>query len=101
MAYDTRPHDWSIRSNSEVKNSVRGKKCHEKFKNFRKFLKKTFIFSKKLSFKCLLLCKSNQLVVSTTINYYKRIDGEGERVFELTDIRFIYSIYIVNPQNEG
>ena len=39
--------------------------------------------------------------VYDAINYYKRIDGEGERVFELTDIRFIYSIYIFNPQNKG
>ena len=82
MAYDTRPHDWSIRSNSEAKNSVKGK-------NFAKLCKiagKKPSFEKKLSFKCLVLCKSYQLVVYLTINYNKRIMLERENNYELTDI---------------
>jgi hypothetical protein len=96
VAYDTRPHDWSIRSNSEAKNSVKGK-------NFAKFCGKKPSFEEKLSFKCLVLCKSYQLVVYVTSNHIKRIMMERENVFELTDIIFIdaYYIHLFNPQNKG
>jgi hypothetical protein len=47
-----------------------------------------------LSFKCLVLCKSYQLVVYVTRNHIKRIMMERENVFELTDIIFIYAYYI-------
>ena len=60
VVYDTRPWDWSIRSNSE------------------NFVKKPS-FEEKMSIKCLVLCKSYQLVVSITINYYKRIMMEREK----------------------
>jgi hypothetical protein len=93
VAYDTRPHDWSIRSNSEAKNSVKGKNFAEKKPSFEE----------KLSFKCLVLCKSYQLVVYVTSNHIKRIMMERENVFELTDIIFIdaYYIHLFNPQNKG
>ena len=71
-------------------------------KIFEIFLKKTFILSKKLSFKCLVLCKSYQLVVSTTINYIKRIMMEREKsLFELTDINLFTVYTLFNPQNKG
>ena len=92
MAYDTRPHDWSIRSNSEAKNSVK-----------EKFAEKKPSFEEKLSFKCLVLCKSYQLVVYVTINYIKRIILERENTYELTDVLLILFTYctFVNPQNKG
>ena len=43
-------------------------------------------FEEKLSFKCLVLCKSYQLVVYVTINYIKRIMLERENTYELTDV---------------
>ena len=89
MAYDTRPHEWSIRSNSEAKNSVKGKKISQSCENFAE---KTFFRGKKLSFKCLVLCKSYQLVVYVTINYSKRIMLERENNYELTDIILILYI---------
>ena len=92
MAYDTRPHDWSIRSNSEAKNSVK-----------EKFVEKNLLLRKKLSFKCLVLCKSYQLVVYVTINYIKRIMLERENTYELTDVLLILftCCTFVNPQNMG
>ena len=42
-----------------------------------------------MSFKCLELCKSYQLVVYVTINYIKRIMLERENIYELTDILLI------------
>jgi hypothetical protein len=47
-----------------------------------------------LSFKCLVLCKSYQLVVYVTSNHIKRIMMERENVFELTDIILIHACYI-------
>ena len=47
-----------------------------------------------MSFKCLVLCKSYQLVVYVTINYIKRIMLERENIYELTDIILIYAYYI-------
>ena len=66
-------------------------------------LRKKPSFEEKLSFKCLVLCKSYQLVVYVTINYIKRIMLERENIYELTDIIFIfYANYtFVNPQNKG
>ena len=49
-------------------------------------------FEEKLSFKCLVLCKSYQLVVYVTINYIKRIMLERENIYELTDIILILYI---------
>ena len=43
-----------------------------------------------MSFKCLVLCKSYQLVVYVTINYIKRIMLERENIYELTDIILIF-----------
>ena len=43
-----------------------------------------------MSFKCLVLCKSYQLVVCGTINYNKRIMLERENIYELTDIILIF-----------
>ena len=56
-----------------------------------------------MSFKCLVLCKSYQLVVYVTINYIKRIMLERENIYELTDIILVlYAYYtFVNPQNKG
>ena len=66
-------------------------------------LQKKPSFEEKLSFKCLVLCKSYQLVVYVTINYIKRIMLERENIYELTDILLIlYEYYtFVNPQNKG
>ena len=47
-----------------------------------------------MSFKCLVLCKSYQLVVYVTSNHIKRIMMERENIFELTDIIFIDAYYI-------
>jgi hypothetical protein len=47
-----------------------------------------------------MLCKCYQLVVSTTINYFKRIMMErGKYLYELTDIKLC--IVFSNPQNKG
>ena len=60
-------------------------------------------FEEKLSFECLVLCKSYQLVVYVTINYIKRIMLERENTYELTDVLLILFTYctFVNPQNKG
>ena len=101
MAYDTRPHDWSIRSNSEAKNSVKGKKIRENSKIFENFVKKPS-FEENMSVKCLVLCISNQLVVCMTINYNKRVMMEREKsLFELTDINLFTLFTLINPQNKG
>ncbi len=47
-----------------------------------------------MSFKCLVLCKSYQLVVYVTINYIKGIMLERENIFELKDIILIHAYYV-------
>ena len=65
--------------------------------------KKKPSFEEKLSFKCLVLCKSYQLVVCVTINYNKRIMLERENTYELTDVllKLFTCCTFVNPQNKG
>jgi hypothetical protein len=87
VAYDIRPHDWSIRSNSEAKKTQKRKK-DVNMQNVSKVFheKRTFLLRKKLSFKCLVLCKSYQLVVYVTINYSKSIMLERENILLILKI---------------
>ena len=57
-----------------------------------KICRKKPSFEEKLSFKCLVLCKSYQLVVYVTINDIKRIMLERENTYELTDVLLILFI---------
>ena len=57
-----------------------------------------------MSLKCLVLCKSYQLVGSTTINYYKRIMMEREKGYlnwQILDLYTVFTLLILKMRDDS